>query len=125
MKRTALKRGAKRLSRRQPLRSKRAKARRSGRARDEAYMAWVRTLPCCAPHGLMWLCNGGTEAHHAGRRATGRKADDDTCIPLSMYCHRWWHAAAGPFAGWTRDRRRTWADARITETQALWAKRAA
>ena len=88
-------------------------------------MLWVKTLPCLgcravSSDGFAFACGGVIEAHHAGKRAAGRKADDDTCISLCSRHHGDWHGATGAFWGWTREQRRSWADARITETQALW-----
>lgn len=88
-------------------------------------MNWVRTLPCCAyDDGKTGRCaNATTDAHHAGKRAAGRKADDNTCIPFCHWHHMCWHSASGFFTGMTREERRRWADARITETQAKWDRR--
>jgi hypothetical protein len=112
--------------RRKALPRKRSTPRRSGRERDVAYMLWVKTQICCAPDEPgpvgVGCCSGPIHAHHAGKRAAGRKADDDTCISLCSRHHNDWHGAVGPFAGWTREQRREWADARIAETRELWAR---
>lgn len=117
------------LKRRTKLKPRRERERRSGRQRDTAYMLWVKTLNCCAWRGTdaSPMCVDGVfnnvEAHHAGRRAAGRKANDDTCIPLCNFHHRCWHSGAPPFDRWTREQRREWADARIADTQAKWRAR--
>ena len=102
---------------------------RSSRARDEAYLARVRQLPCCAVNlavhgpifcGAIHRCVGRIHAHHAGRdRGVGQKASDYTAIPLCASSHDAWHAGRGVFFGMTREMRRVWADARIAETQRL------
>lgn len=138
MRRTPLKRGTKPLKRHARLSPRRKTPRRSGRVRDTAYMIWVRSLPCCALHrriafgsgagGLAtYLCLSGDpiEAHHAGKRAAGRKADDDTCIPLCRAHHRSWHAGGLPWLDWHRVDRREWADARIAETQSAYRAKGA
>lgn len=88
-------------------------------------VAWVRTLRClCSGPGLLTVpgaCSQVVEAHHAGRRGMGRKAHDDTAIPLCSLHHANWHANAGPFKGWTQAQLRTWAAAAIAATQAGWA----
>lgn len=57
---------------------------RRGPARDEAYRAWIRTLPCCA-------CNStqNVEAAHTGSDGgMTQKASDYSCVPLCADCHR-------------------------------------
>lgn len=107
------------------LKARRDRKRRSARQRDTEYMLRVKQLPCCAYAPSDPACYSAGKvihAHHAGQRAGGRKADDDTCIPLCEEHHRNWHDARGRFYGWTRDQRRTWADARIAETRAKLAR---
>lgn len=120
MKRSPMPRTSKPIRRKTRLKAKRATKRRSGRVRDEAYMAWVRTLPCVLQGGG---CLGAIHAHHAGVRAGGRKADDNTTIPFCARHHGAWHDGAFPFLGWIRQRRRDWATKRIAETQAAWHAR--
>lgn len=111
------------IKRKTRLRARRPTVRRDGRVRDEAYLAFVRSLPCCVvddKHG------GRIDPHHAGERPAGRKADDDTCIPMCRYHHdQWdgpmWHG--NPFRTWDHEKRRAWQDERIAETRALWEKR--
>lgn len=106
------------LKRKTPLRARRPATRKSGRVRDPGYMQRVRGLRCCAFTLWPWaICDGSVEAHHAGARAAGRKADDDTCIPLCTGHHRQWHAASGVFSGLTRESRSMWASERIADTR--------
>ena len=70
------------LKRKARLRERRATERKSGRVRDPEYMAKVRALPCyvCAwPQPV--------DADHQGEHPYGRKADDDTCVPMCRSCH--------------------------------------
>lgn len=96
----------------------------AGRRRDVDYMLLVKQLRCCAP-GAPDECSGGIEADHAGERPFGRKADDDTCIPLCSRHHVQRTQLCGVFNWWTRDQMRRWLDQRIEETRALVKRRAA
>lgn len=83
------------------------------------FVSAVHYLNCCGT-GEHY---GRIEAHHAGRRpGLGRRAHDETCIPLCTQHHRQWHDGSGPFRGWTREQRATWSDARIAETRTLVAR---
>lgn len=90
--------------------------RRPTRKRDDAEpdrLAFIRTLPCCAP-GCDGTC-GPVEAHHhcllgAG---VGRKAPDSAAMPLGRDHHRALHERRGPFAGMTREQLRAWQDEQI------------
>ncbi len=60
--------------------------RKDGRWRSEAYLSWVRTLPCCS-------CRGpGGDAHHligVGQLGgMGTKAPDSYVMPLCRLCHQ-------------------------------------
>jgi hypothetical protein len=57
------------------------------RPRDFAFMAFIRSQQCCVCEKLRLVNFGRIEAHHAGQRAFGRKADDRTCIPLCWRHH--------------------------------------
>lgn len=67
-----------------------------GRVLHSERLAYIALLPCIA-RGLGDPCKGPIEVAHVGRvfdpdqRALGRKADDDTCIPLC----RWHHLTHG------------------------------
>lgn len=55
-----------------------------GPARDREYLAWIRTLPCCA-------CGAPppSEAAHSGNDGgMSLKASDHSAIPLCAACHR-------------------------------------
>lgn len=103
MKRTALKRKTP-LTARQPMRRKATSPRRSEsqpkprkadtRFRSPSYLAFVRTLPCCA-------CDiTPCDAHHVvgiyGAGGMGLKAEDSLSMPLCRACHMelhrepWW-----------------------------------
>lgn len=85
------------------------------RPRDIAYMTWVRQQSCHAD----WMsgCSGNVEADHAGHRGVGRKATDDTCIPLCQRHHRQRTDFSGPFKGWNKAMMRGWLDGAITRYQ--------
>lgn len=73
---------------------------------DPAYLAFVRTLECCAKG---WgRCEGVIEANHARKGVgMGRKAPDRETFPLCHKHHAEWHDANGTFKGWLREQRRT------------------
>src|SRR3972149_5908228 len=82
-----------------------------GRVLNPAFVAFVRTLPCIL-RGVAYQskrgdaliiedCRGRTEANHAGDRPKGRKADDDSCLPMcSGVHHPAWTDSTGFFATW-------------------------
>lgn len=84
---------------------------------DAGHMDDVRGLACCARDLPGARCSGPIEADHAGLRPLGRKADDDTCIPLDRQCHRDRTDLTGPFRGWSRAQMRTWLDDQIANTR--------
>ena len=112
------------LQRRSPLRARPRNHRRARvsryqrRERNVRYMLFVKTLDCRA---LVTIpghrCFGPTESDHAGRRGTGQKADDTTCIPLCQQAHRHRHDFAGPFRSWSQARMRRWLEEAIVATQ--------
>ncbi len=80
--------------------------RRSSRAHNPAYLAWLRTMPCAICYarayailGISILCEFGStcypthaaEAAHVGwgnsSRGMSQKHSDDTAIPLCRSCH--------------------------------------
>lgn len=86
---------------------------------DVGYLDWVHGEPCCV-RGMMGAgpCRGRIEANHAGRKpGIALKAHDRTCLPKCSEHHRQWTEHTGVFAGWTKDKRRMWADALILATQ--------
>jgi len=82
-------------------------------------MLWVKRQPCCA--APMGGCQGAVEADHAGTRAMGRKAGDDTCIPLCQHHHTQRHAFHGPFKAWDRQTMRSWLKYQISHHRGLYA----
>lgn len=68
-------------------------------------------------------CYGEVQADHAGRRGVGRKAADDTCIPLCRKHHDCRQSFTGPFKGWTQVQMREWLEEQIDETQRAYAAR--
>jgi len=104
VKRTPIRRKAP-LRRLRPMR-RRPKSAYRPRPRDTAYMAWVRRQPCAARG--MGACTGHIEADHAGRRSVGRKAGDDTCIPLCHKHHVQRTSFSGPFRSWSQTAMRRW-----------------
>jgi hypothetical protein len=112
------------LKRTARVKPKRATTRRSSREHDREYMQRVRGLACIVRHMLPdsadgWTCDGWEmHAHHAGERGLGQKCSDYETVPLCMVHHRDYHDCTGPFAGWSREKRREFAQAAIEDTQA-------
>lgn len=83
---------------------------------DEAYLDFVRSLPCCA-------CgkNAPSHAHHetGGGRGKGQKAPDNRTMPLCFQCHREFHSVSGRFDGFTFDGKRMWQEMEIERVQEL------
>lgn len=48
--------------------------------RDNKYLEFIRTLPCC-------VCNGYSEAHHSETGGMAVKCNDTRAIPLCHRCH--------------------------------------
>lgn len=103
-----------------------------GDADNPEYLAFVRTLPCCAPDcfgqfeirnhdGTAWKLK--IEAHHLTGAGMGRKARDDETMPLCTAHHRELHEFMGPFLEWTRDERQQWQLRQIEEVRALYLAR--
>lgn len=93
------------LKRRTWMRRKPRPTRYNTRTRNTAYMDWVREQSCCR-------CGAPppSEAHHAGERAYGRKAPDETCLPLDERCH---HGISRLNEFASKAERRTWLDNQI------------
>lgn len=87
--------------------------RRSERERDVDYMMWVKRQLCCARTIPGHHCAGPIEADHAGWRPLGRKASDNTCIPLCQLGHRQRTDFSGPFRDWNKAQMREWLDTAI------------
>lgn len=108
------KRRARKIERNARPKAKRATPRRSGRVKDESFLAWVRRQTrCIVDEEMPGLgCDGGIEANHLGDRPFGRKADDDTAAPMCSRHHRHWTDYVGIFSpeGQTKAERRAWAN---------------
>ena len=91
----------------------------AGRKHDPQYLSLVHQLPCDAARYVTNAgpCSGGIEADHAGERPVGRKADDDTCIPLCSFHHRCRTDFSGPFKTWRSWEMRAYLDAAIERTR--------
>jgi hypothetical protein len=96
-----------------PMRRSRDRPRRSPQQKDEAYLAWIRTLPCCCPQGP---AHAGGDPHHprhelvGGSIGAGLKADDWRAVPLSREHHTCIDELSGPFKGWTKPQVHAWLD---------------
>ena len=95
------------------------------RPRHIDHMLRVKAQPCaaCLAFGPDPRCqrdeDGMNEAAHVGERK-GYRADDLDVITLGAYHHRinGWDTYSGPFAGWSREQRRTWAAEQIGKARA-------
>lgn len=103
-----------------PPKRKRATPRRSERVHDRLFLDFVRGLPCAM--AALGRCYGRTEADHVGPRPLGRKADDDSAVPLCSRCHASRHALSGVFSGWTREALTAWCEYQINKTRASYAR---
>lgn len=96
---------------------KRSKPRRSSRVIDKAHLAFVRTLPCCAPG--CWRTGPSDPNHATEGRGLGQKADDRKTVPNCRRCHRAFHDGTGAFTGMTKEERRAWHAAEVEKVMAL------
>jgi hypothetical protein len=124
-----------RLIRRKTLRASRRSS-YARRERDTERMLFIKRLPCIVrtiPPYLFSVgahlaatqatrCCGVVEADHAGQRALGRKADDDTCIPLCEQHHRERTDHSGTFKHLTRDELRNWRALAIQNARGEWSR---
>lgn len=77
---------------------------------DEAYLRWVRTLPCCS------CCAAApSQAHHHHLLGAGlaKRSPDRMAMPLCTECHHDIHSLAGRFKGWKRDELKAWMDKQV------------
>lgn len=96
------------------------------RERDLEYMGRVKALRCLlADVEGAGPCGGAVEADHAGTRAFGLKAPDDTCIPLCTVHHRDRTDMRGFFRSFDRWRMRQWCDAAVEATRGVLQRTAA
>ena len=60
-----------------------ASSARGGPPRDEAYLAWIREMPCigCGVEGRSEAAHTGTDG------GMSMKASDYSCVPLCFGCH--------------------------------------
>ncbi len=122
LRRTPLARTSSLVTRSKPMRRTRlvslVKARSREQGGDPAYLAWVRTQPCCR-------CGARppSHAHHEilNGRGKSQKAPDARTLPLCARCHDDFHAVTGRFAGFTREQRRDFQDVEITRLRAIHA----
>lgn len=96
---------------------RRRRVRRLNTAQSEpAFLAWVRTQPCCV---RAFGCQGRIEAHHAGKNpGLGMKAPDNTAVPLCQKHHSEITDHSGMFRGVPREVLREWQDNWIGATYA-------
>lgn len=116
LKRTPLARGTSKLARTKLKAKRPGKPRRSSRVRDKAHLAFVRSLPCCAPG-----CGrqAPSEAHHDTQmRGMGQKSSDDRAVPLCRKDHDGAQHYRGVFMGWGKERMRAWMEEKIAEVMA-------
>jgi hypothetical protein len=80
---------------------------------DRSYIAWIRSLNCCAPRSPTCLM-APSEAHHSTHHSgMGQRSHDHEAIPLCRNCHRAFHDARGPFRGWDKAKRLQWQDEQV------------
>lgn len=121
--RTSLGRG--KITRKAPIRRGRKRSAYATRERDTQRMLFVKTLPCAVRDGVPWAthhtpCSSVVEADHAGARGVGRKASDDTVIPLCSQHHRERTDHSGTFKHATQAELREWLSKQIAETRGLY-----
>ncbi len=105
------------IARRKRLKPKRATQRRSSRVRDREHLLWVKSLPCMVGMDIGRICEGWSEADHAGKRGMGQKCSDYETIPLCVTHHRERTDGTGHFKGWNKARMRSWLDRQIALVQ--------
>lgn len=113
------------LKRRTRLKRARSKPRKSERVLWPEYLDEVRRLPC-------YVCGkpGPSDPDHQGPHPYGRKADDDTAVPLDRRCHEkrqrgmiaLFEDGVSPlwrFVGGASEDMRIWCSLAIRDTQAI------
>jgi hypothetical protein len=86
--------------------------------RDRAYLAWLRSQPCC-------VCGSraDVEASHHGTHGVGSKPSDHDALPLCATHHRRWHDRGSPHPSWehlTREEKRARFAFLVAEHRARW-----
>lgn len=106
--------------RRNPIRQRSPK-RRGTSPEDRERLAWLHEQRCCAPGHED--CRQRVIVHHDTHdRGLGQKSLHARGMPLCWRAHRDFHDSAGPFRGWTRERRREWQDEMVERFQAAWER---
>lgn len=96
--------------------------------RDDAFLAFVRTLPCCADvldlEGCTVVYCGARpcDPHHKHEDGKGIKSHDRTCVPLCRAHHDDAEAKRGPFKHFTKDSTRAWHDAESKRVNELYER---
>ena len=104
-----------------------------GRVLNPEFVTFARTLPCIlrgvyyrTKRGLVLTttCEGRTEANHSGDRPKGRKADDDTCLPMCHAHHQDWTDYTGFFdlGRMSLDERHAWRDDQVAIVRKAFAE---
>ena len=108
-----IKLSSKPIARKSRVKPRRDTPRRSGRVRDDEYLAVVRTMRC-------YVCQrvGPSDPDHMGPHPLGRKADDDTCVPMCRLHHQERTDVTGVFRGFDRAAMSSWCDDAIADTRA-------
>jgi hypothetical protein len=89
---------------------------------DRAFTAWIHTQPCVGLRLRGHRCIGRIEqSHERNMTGLGLKASDLRSVPMCGSLHRNWEGHTGPFAGWSKERRRVWFAERIIEQHARYA----
>lgn len=108
-----------RLKRKAPMRAKRTPVNRPEWRVDEKYKAFVRSLQCRLWH--TGDCQGRIDPDHMGAdKGTGLRAPDDSCAAMCRRHHDERQQWRGYFGGWTKARMRSWCEAQIAVTRALY-----
>lgn len=100
------------------MKQKAPKLRTAAQGGYEAYLDFVRGLPCCV-YGIA----APSHAHHetGNGRGKGQKAHDHRTMPLSARAHREFHDGKGYFEFWTAEARAIWQDIEIQRVEELFA----
>jgi hypothetical protein len=98
--------------------------RRARDAKDDDYTHWLHHRPCI---GLAWIgthqCSGPIEqSHERNMTGLGRKEPPRRSVPMCRELHQAWEQHRPPFAGWTKELRRTWMDAAIETENAAYER---
>ena len=90
---------------------------------DQARLDWIRTQDCVVPFTVPGAdaCNGEIHACHEGARKPGLALKSPDALTFAM-CHHHhlagWTDHGGVFKGWSKEKRREWANERGAEAQA-------